>query len=125
MKKIKSLAAVFLALFILAAIPTQAFAAETHEGVATMHTHQWRLDHYDTTYIPIDDETHLKTVYPVYYCTVSGCTNSYLGNGASSTVSHTMSSYSCGDFKKEYDTLEVTQRNKVDYILENYVCLQT
>ena len=94
MKKIKSLAAVFLALFILAAIPTQAFAAETHEGVATMHTHQWRLDHYDTTYIPIDDETHLKTVYPVYYCTVSGCTNSYLGNGASSTVSHTMSSYS-------------------------------
>ena len=63
-KKIKSLAAVFLALFILAAIPTQAFAAETHEGVATMHTHQWRLDHYDTTYIPIDDETHLKTVYP-------------------------------------------------------------
>ena len=48
----------------------------------------------DTTYIPIDDETHLKTVYPVYYCTVSGCTNSYLGNGASSTVSHTMSSYS-------------------------------
>lgn len=41
-----------------------------------------------------DDETHLKTVYPVYYCTVSGCTNSYLGNGASSTVSHTMSSYS-------------------------------
>ena len=55
MKKIKSLAAVFLALFILAAIPTQAFAAETHEGVATMHTHQWRLDHYDTTYIPIDD----------------------------------------------------------------------
>lgn len=78
-KKIKSLAAVFLALFILAAIPTQAFAAETHEGVATMHTHQWRLDHYDTTYIPIDDETHLKTVYPVYYCTVSGCTNSYLG----------------------------------------------
>ena len=40
-----------------------------------MHTHQWRLDHYDTTYIPIDDETHLKTVYPVYYCTVSGCTN--------------------------------------------------
>lgn len=63
MKKIKSLAAVFLALFILAAIPTQAFAAETHEGVATMHTHQWRLDHYDTTYIPIDDETHLKTVY--------------------------------------------------------------
>ena len=29
-----------------------------------MHTHQWRLDHYDTTYIPIDDETHLKTVYP-------------------------------------------------------------
>ena len=86
MKKIKSLAAVFLALFILAAIPTQAFAAETHEGVATMHTHQWRLDHYDTTYIPIDDETHLKTVYPVYYCTVSGCTNSYLGNGASSTV---------------------------------------
>lgn len=51
MKKIKSLAAVFLALFILAAIPTQAFAAETHEGVATMHTHQWRLDHYDTTYI--------------------------------------------------------------------------
>ena len=94
MKKIKSLAAVFLALFILAAIPTQAFAAETHEEVATMHTHQWRLDHYDTTYIPIDDETHLKTVYPVYYCTVSGCTNSYLGNGASSTVSHTMSSYS-------------------------------
>ena len=94
MKKVKSLAAVFLALFILAAIPTQAFAAETHEGVATMHTHQWRLDHYDTTYIPIDDETHLKTVYPVYYCTVSGCTNSYLGNGASSTVSHTMSSYS-------------------------------
>ena len=94
MKKIKSLAAVFLALFILAAIPTQAFAAETHEGVATMHTQQWRLDHYDTTYIPIDDETHLKTVYPVYYCTVSGCTNSYLGNGASSTVSHTMSSYS-------------------------------
>ena len=80
--------------FILAAIPTQAFAAETHEEVATMHTHQWRLDHYDTTYIPIDDETHLKTVYPVYYCTVSGCTNSYLGNGASSTVSHTMSSYS-------------------------------
>ena len=76
MKKIKSLAAVFLALFILAAIPTQAFAAETHEGVATMHTHQWRLDHYDTTYIPIDDETHLKTVNPVYYCTVSGCTNS-------------------------------------------------
>ena len=66
MQKIKSLAAVFLALFILAAIPTQAFAAETH----------------------------LKTVYPVYYCTVSGCTNSYLGNGASSTVSHTMSSYS-------------------------------
>ena len=53
MKKIKSLAAVFLALFILAAIPTQAFAAETHEGVATMHTHQWRLDHYDTTYIPM------------------------------------------------------------------------
>lgn len=48
MKKIKSLAAVFLALFILAAIPTQAFAAETHEGVATMHTHQWRLDHYDS-----------------------------------------------------------------------------
>ena len=94
MQKIKSLAAVFLALFILAAIPTQAFAAETHEEVATMHTHQWRLDHYDTTYIPIDDETHLKTVYPVYYCTVSGCTNSYLGNGASSTVSHTMSSYS-------------------------------
>lgn len=46
MKKVKSLAAVFLALFILAAIPTQAFAAETHEGVATMHTHQWRLDHY-------------------------------------------------------------------------------
>ena len=44
MKKIKSLAAVFLALFILAAIPTQAFAAETHEGVATMHTHQWRLE---------------------------------------------------------------------------------
>ena len=94
MQKIKSLAAVFLALFILAAIPTQAFAAETHEEVATMHTHQWRLDHYDTTYIPIDDETHLKTVYPVYYCTVSGCTNSYLGNGASSTVSHTMSSLS-------------------------------
>ena len=29
MQKIKSLAAVFLALFILAAIPTQAFAAET------------------------------------------------------------------------------------------------
>ena len=36
-----------------------------------------------------------------------------------------MSSYSCGYFKKEDDTLEVTQRNKVDYILENYVCLQT
>ena len=51
MQKIKSLAAVFLALFILAAIPTQAFAAETHEEVATMHTHQWRLDHYDITYI--------------------------------------------------------------------------
>lgn len=29
MQKIKSLAAVFLALFILAAIPTQAFAAES------------------------------------------------------------------------------------------------
>lgn len=54
MQKIKSLAAVFLALFILAAIPTQAFAAETHEEVATMHTHQWRLDHYDTTYIYSD-----------------------------------------------------------------------
>ena len=30
MQKIKSLAAVFLALFILAAIPTQALAAEAH-----------------------------------------------------------------------------------------------
>ena len=85
MQKIKSLAAVFLALFILAAIPTQAFAAETHEGVAiNAHTHQWRLDHYDTTYIPIDDETHLED------CSIPCITAlfrvvvliDYLGNGA-------------------------------------------
>ena len=68
MKKIKSLAAVFLALFILAAIPTQAFAAETHEGVATMHTHQWRLDHYDTTYIPIEISPVLRDLITVIFC---------------------------------------------------------
>ena len=73
MQKIKSLAAVFLALFILAAIPTQALAAEAHVDAITAHTHQWYFDHYDTTYIPIDDETHLKTLYPVYKCSVSGC----------------------------------------------------
>ena len=56
MQKIKSLAAVFLALFILAAIPTQALAAEAHVDAITAHTHQWYFDHYDTTYIPIDDE---------------------------------------------------------------------
>lgn len=39
MQKIKSLAAVFLALFILAAIPTQAFAAETHEEVEIGRAH--------------------------------------------------------------------------------------
>ena len=40
MQKIKSLAAVFLALFILAAIPTQALAAEAHVDAITAHTHQ-------------------------------------------------------------------------------------
>ena len=38
MQKIKSLAAVFLALFILAAIPTQALAAEAHVDAITAHT---------------------------------------------------------------------------------------
>ena len=37
MQKIKSLAAVFLALFILAAIPTQALAAEAHVDAITAH----------------------------------------------------------------------------------------
>lgn len=45
MQKIKSLAAVFLALFILAAIPTQALAAEAHVDAITAHTHQWYFDH--------------------------------------------------------------------------------
>lgn len=52
MQKIKSLAAVFLALFILAAIPTQALAAEAHVDAITAHTHQWYFDHYDTTVYP-------------------------------------------------------------------------
>ena len=72
MKKIKSLAAVFLALFILAAIPTQALAAEAHVDAITAHTHQWYFDHYDTTYIPIDDETHLKTPFLVVVLSTSG-----------------------------------------------------
>ena len=63
MQKIKSLAAVFLALFILAAIPTQALAAEAHVDAITAHTHQWYFDHYDTTYIPIDDDTMTSYSY--------------------------------------------------------------
>ena len=94
MQKIKSLAAVFLALFILAAIPTQALAAEAHVDAITAHTHQWYFDHYDTTYIPIDDETHLKTLYPVYKCSVSGCSAFDIRDGYESTPSHTMTSYS-------------------------------
>lgn len=94
MQKIKSLAAVFLALFILAAIPTQALAAEAHVDAITAHTHQWYYDHYDTTYIPIDDETHLKTIYPVYYCSVPGCNEFDIRDGSSSVQAHSMSSYS-------------------------------
>lgn len=94
MQKIKSLAAVFLALFILAAIPTQALAAEAHVDAITAHTHQWYFDHYDTTYIPIDDETHLKTLYSVYKCSVSGCSAFDIRDGYESTPSHTMTSYS-------------------------------
>ena len=60
----------------------------------TAHTHQWYFDHYDTTYIPIDDETHLKTLYPVYKCSVSGCSAFDIRDGYESTPSHTMTSYS-------------------------------
>ena len=54
----------------------------------TAHTHQWYFDHYDTTYIPIDDETHLKTLYPVYKCSVSGCSAFDIRDGYES-VSYT------------------------------------
>ena len=47
-----------------------------------------------TTYIPIDDETHLKTLYPVYKCSVSGCSAFDIRDGYESTPSHTMTSYS-------------------------------
>ena len=100
MQKIKSLAAVFLALFILAAIPTQALAAEAHVDAITAHTHQWYFDHYDTTYIPIDDETHLKTLYPVYKCSVSGCSAFDIRDGYESTPSHTTVSYTNLDVYK-------------------------
>ena len=56
MQKIKSLAAVFLALFILAAIPTQLSPLKLMKKLPQCIPIQWRLDHYDTTYIPIDDE---------------------------------------------------------------------
>ncbi len=94
MRNIKSLSAVFLAVFVLAMIPMQAFAVEADAEAIAEHTHQWYFDHYATGYVPIDDETHMKSRHPVYYCSVSGCNEFDMRDGSPSTESHSMSSYS-------------------------------
>ena len=94
MRKNKSLATVLLVLFVIAAIPTQAFAAEPRTEAVEGHTHQWYFDHYDTLYIPIDGEDHLRVRYPVYYCSVSGCNEVDVSAGIEATLPHSMTSYS-------------------------------
>lgn len=85
MRNRKQLIAMLLAAVLLAAIPVQA-SADTH-------THQWSIDHYDYGYVPNGLSGHYVSKFPVFYCKVPGCNQSYIGDAPMILQSHTWSSY--------------------------------
>ncbi len=94
MRKIKALTAVILTVSLIAVLLTQAFATDAQAEVAATHTHQWYVDHYDYSYMGINESQHYKIITPVKYCSVTGCTEVKLGDSSLVTESHSMSSYS-------------------------------